>query len=78
MEIKKEIFKRTPPGDRWLEIDGDQTRIFPSLTDALEHYFQKTGIKQYYVDAGAGYIYRITHEKDPEPIIPQFSIYGEY
>lgn len=78
MEVKKEIFKRVPPGDRWVEIQGDKERIFPSLTEALEHFFQKTGTKQYYFDAGAGYVYRVMEEKDPEPVIPQFSIYGDY
>jgi len=78
MEVKKEIFKRVPPGDRWVELAGDKDRIFPSLTAALEHFFQKTGTKQYYFDAGAGYVYRIVEEQDPEPPIQQFSIYGDY
>ena len=75
MEVKKEIFKRVAPGDRWMEIQGDADRVFPSLTDALEHYFQKTATKQYFIDAGAGYIYRVTEEADPIPPIQTFSIY---
>jgi len=77
METKYEIFKRVPPGDRWIEIDGDRSRIFPSLTDALEHYFQKTGNKQYYIDASAGYIYKVINEEDPIPPIQTFSIYDD-
>lgn len=77
MEVKQEIFKRIPPGDRWVEIKGDKDRVFPSLTEALEHFFQKTGTRQYFIDAGAGTISYVREEADPEPIIPQFSIYGD-
>lgn len=78
MEVKTAIFKRVPPGDRWKEIDGDGSRVFPSLTDALEYYYQKTRGRQYYVDAIAGTISIVHHEADPEPEIQQFSIYGDY
>jgi hypothetical protein len=77
MEIKKEIFKRLPPGDRWVEIDKPNERVYTPLTEALEHYFQEYGTRQYYIDAGQGIIYKVVQEADP--IIPpkQFSIYGE-
>jgi hypothetical protein len=77
MEIKKEIFKRVPPGDKWVEIEGDPEHVFGSLTDALEHFFQKTRTRQYYIDAAAGYIYKV--EEVEAPVIPQkvFSLYGE-
>lgn len=81
MEVKKPIFKRVPPGDRWMELDENgnpnTSRVFPTLTEALEHYFQKTGMRQYYIDAGQGTIYKVVEEADP--IIPpkQFSIYGD-
>lgn len=78
MEVKHEIFKRVPPGDRWIEVNGTKDRVFPTLTEALEHYFQKTGTRQYYIDAGAGFIYRVVEEEDPIPPIQQFSIYGDY
>jgi hypothetical protein len=78
MEIKQEAFKRLPPGDRWIEIAGDGTQIFPTLTAALEHMFHKNGCKQYYVDAGDGVIYMVRHEEAVEPDIPTFSIYGDY
>jgi hypothetical protein len=77
MEIKTPIFKRVPPGDRWVEIDGDQNRIFPTLTEALEFYFQKTKGRQYFVDAIAGTVSYVIQEADPEPIIRQFSIYDD-
>lgn len=77
MEVKQEIFKRVPPGDRWIEIKGDPNRIFPTLTEALEHYFQKTGTRQYFFDAGEGFVYKIEQGEDPIPPIQQFSIYGD-
>lgn len=77
MEIKKAIFKRVPPGDRWMEIESDGSTIYPTLTETIEYYFQKTGTRQYYIDAAQGMIYRVMEEADP--IIPpkQFSIYGD-
>jgi hypothetical protein len=78
MEVKYEIFKRIPPGDRWVEIEATEDRVFPSLTEALEHYFQKTKVRQYFIDAAAGLIYKVTEEADPVIPVPSFSIYGEY
>lgn len=83
MEIKTPIFKRIPPGDRWMELDEISqqpigTRVFPSLTEALEHYFQKVGARQYYINAGQGVICKVSEEADPEPVIQNFSIYGDY
>jgi len=78
MEIKKEIFKRLPPGDRWAEIGKEDDRVYTSLTDALEHYFQQSGTRQYYIDAVAGYIYKIDTVEEPKPQPKKFSIYGDY
>jgi hypothetical protein len=77
MEIKKEIFKRVPPGDRWVELNGDPNKIFDSLTEALEYYFQKTKTRQYYIDAGLGYIYKIDEVEDPIEPPKMFSLYGD-
>jgi hypothetical protein len=78
MEVKKEIFKRVPPGDRWKEIGVEGGTLFTSLTEALEHYFQKNGTRQYYIDAGAGVIYSVINEPDPVEPPKTFSIYGDY
>jgi len=43
-EIKEElelIATRIPPGDRW-SLVGDKTKVYASITDALEAYFQLT------------------------------------
>lgn len=77
METKHPIFKRVPPGDRWIEIDGNPDRVFPSLTESLEHYFQKTGTRQYYVDAALGTIFKVMEEADPVPEPQRYSIYGD-
>jgi len=78
MEIKKEIFKRLPPGDRWVEVDKPDERVYTPLTEALEYYFQEHGTRQYYIDAGAGVIYKVETAPEPTPPIKQFSIYGDY
>jgi hypothetical protein len=77
MEIREPVMKRLPPGDRWVEIKGDQQRVYPSLTAALEYMFQKTKSKQYFFDASEGRVYIVKQEADPEPEIPTFSIYGD-
>jgi hypothetical protein len=77
MEVKKSVFKRVPPGDRWIEIEGDPEKVFPNLTEALEHYFQKTGLRQYYIDAAGGSIMKVTEEPDPPVVPPTYSIYGD-
>jgi hypothetical protein len=77
MEIKKEIYKRVPPGDRWVEISGNPEYIIGSLTDAIEHQFQKTGTRQYYIDAAAGYIYRVEQVEDTPPPPTRYSIYDD-
>lgn len=79
MEVKTPIFKRVAPGDRWIDFNTDvmsATTVHPSLTQALESHYQKTGGKQYYIDAGEGCIYSIGTAPDPEPL--KFSIYGDY
>jgi hypothetical protein len=77
MEIKTAIYKRVPPGDRWVEISGDPEYIIGSLTDAIEHQYQKTGTRQYYIDAAAGYIYRVDEVADTPVVAPRYSIYDD-
>jgi len=77
MEIKKEIFKRLPPGDRWVAVDKPDGHVYTPLTEALEQYYQAHGTRQYYIDAVAGYIYKVDTVDDPKPQIKKFSIYGD-
>lgn len=78
METKEPTFRRIPPGDRWKIVDGSTEQVFTPLTAALEYYFQKTGLKQYYIDAEEGVISVIKTEPDPPPPVQKFSIYGDY
>lgn len=77
METKYPIFKRVPPGDRWTTYEGKSNVIHPTLTNALEEFFQKNGDRLYYIDAMKGIIYRVVEEPDPVPEPQRFSIYGD-
>ena len=78
MEIKKEIFKRLPPGDRWVAVDNPDGQVYTPLTEALEYYYQEHGTRQYYIDAVAGLIYKVDTVETPKPQPKKFSIYGDY
>ena len=41
IEQKQLIAKRVPPGDRWALV-GDSSKVYDTLTDTLEAYFQET------------------------------------
>ena len=79
VEIKVQVAKRVPPGDRWTPLDNE-TVILESLTDVLEYVFQKTGKTQFYMDAREGFVYVVdTEEKVIEVEPPKtWSLYGEY
>lgn len=76
-EQKEVIYKRVPPGDRWTRADGSNASlVYPSLTDALEAWYQDAGDTQFYIDARRGVIEIIFEEKVAKEI-KKFSIYGE-
>jgi hypothetical protein len=84
--MKKEIEKnikiadRVPPGDRWQVVGVKE--IQPSLTDALNAYFESATVKPqaFRLEPMKGSLYIITTE-DVE-IIPEppkkYNLYGEY
>ena len=77
-EIKEEkelVLKRVPPGDRWAFIDGKKT-IYPSLTDALEAWYQENGDTNFYIEARNGTV-EIIREQEVEKPVKRFSLYGE-
>jgi hypothetical protein len=87
--MKKEVIEknvlianRIPPSDRWqLIIDGPDGPVYPSLTDALETYFQKTGNRcEFRLAPLDSKLYAIDVEENiiEEPKPKQFSIYGDY
>lgn len=83
-EIKEQrevVLKRVPPGDRWKFADGVlspgvQQTIFPTLTDALESYYQLTGLTNFYIEARRGTV-EIVMEEEVEKPVKRFSLYGE-
>jgi hypothetical protein len=75
-EQKKLVLKRVPPGDRWVFADGSQKNIYPSLTDALEGWYQENGDTNFYIEARNGTV-EIIREEEVEKPVKRFSLYGE-
>ena len=71
------ILKRVPPGDRWVFANATtNSLVYPSLTDALEAWFQNTGDTQFYIDARKGFVEKVIEEEIEVPE-KRFSLYGE-
>jgi len=79
-ELKEEkvlVLKRVPPGDRWVFADGSSKSIYPSLTDALEGWYQKNRDTNFYIEARKGTVEIIT-QQEVEKVFKRNSLYGEY
>lgn len=80
IEIKQQkelVLKRVPPGDRWVFANATKSSlIYPSLTDALEAWFQNTGDTNFYIEARKGTV-EIVKEEEVEKPTRKFSLYGE-
>ena len=75
-EQKIQVLKRVPPGDRWVMADGKNSAVYPSLTDALESWYQNFGDTNFYIEARKGTVEIIRHEEVEKPV-KRFSLYGE-
>jgi hypothetical protein len=75
-EQKELVLKRVPPGDRWIFASGNGENIYPSLTDALEAWFQYNGDTNFYIEARKGTVEIIRQEEVEKPV-KKFSLYGE-
>lgn len=79
-EQKQLVLQRVPPGDRWAFAKGTnpptQSVIFPTLTDALEGWYQYSGDTQFYMDARKGTVEVVTTLEVEKPQ-KRFSLYGE-
>ena len=75
-EQKELVLKRVPPGDRWVFANGSQKNVYPSLTDALEAWFQYSGDTNFYIEARKGTV-EIIKEQEVEVPVKRFSLYGE-
>ena len=67
---------RVPPGDRWNIVDGDDDKIYSSLTEVLNAIFMQTGMGEFYLDAKAGEVHIEDGKAKPEPV-KKYSLYGE-
>jgi hypothetical protein len=76
IEEKQLVLKRVPPGDRWIFADGSSKSIYPSLTDALEAWYQVNGDTNFYIEARNGTV-EIIVEEEVEIPVKRFSLYGE-
>jgi len=80
-EIKEQrelVLKRVPPGDRWIfaASPANGKIIYPSLTDALEAWYQANGDTNFYIEARQGTV-EIIREEEVEIPVKRFSLYGE-
>lgn len=75
-EQKELVLKRVPPGDRWVFADARVNNIYPSLTDALEAWYQTHGDTNFYIEARKGTVEIIKQEEVDIPV-KRFSLYGE-
>jgi hypothetical protein len=78
-EISREVvFNRVPPGDKWQPVTSPGT-ILPSLTEALEYHFQKTGETEFFLSARNGTVEVMkVNEVEVEKPVQKYSLYGEY
>ena len=74
-EEKKLILKRVPPGDNWTFAYAPNN-IYPSLTDALEAWYQSHGDTNFYIEARKGTV-EIVKEHEVQKEVKRFSLYGE-
>lgn len=78
-EIKQEkelVLKRVPPGDRWVFADNPKGKIYPSLTEGLEAWYQESGDTNFYIEARKGTV-EIIREEEVDVPVKRFSLYGE-
>jgi hypothetical protein len=78
-ELKEEkilVLKRVPPGDKWVFSTTPNGTIYPSLTDALEAWYQNTGDTNFYIEARKGTV-EIVKQSEIETEVKRFSLYGE-
>jgi hypothetical protein len=78
IEISREtVLKRIAPGDKWEAVISPGT-ILPTLTDALEYYYQQTSQTEFFISARKGIVEVIKEvEVEVEKPVQKYSLYGE-
>ena len=80
IEHSELIARRVPPGDQWMLVDDKSSTIYPSITDALEAWFQLTGEEAEFRLAPLDsklYVIREEEQKIESPQPKRFNLYGE-
>ena len=80
IEQNELIAVRVPPGDKWRLVDDEKSVIYPTLTDALESYFDATHFSDdFRLSPRSGNLYaiRITEEIIVPKPVRKFNVYGE-
>ena len=67
---------RQPPGDRWAIVDGDDDKIYSSLTEVLNAIYMESQGTQFFIDALKGEVH-IEDGVEKPPMIKKYSLYGE-
>lgn len=76
-EQKELVLKRVPPGDRWVFANGSSSsKLYLSLTDALEAWYQVNGDTNFFIEARKGTVH-IVKEEEVEVPVKRSSLYGE-
>lgn len=75
------IANRQAPGDNWILVNDSKNVVHPSLTEALEAYFQKTGEPCHFrLEPLNGKLFAIKESEEEIVQAPpkRFNIYGDY
>jgi len=77
-EFNELIATRVPPGDQWSLVDD--SKVYKSLTDALQAWFEKTGEKAEFRLAPLDSKLYVIRNKEVEikpPPVKSYSLYGD-
>jgi hypothetical protein len=80
VERNELIARRVPPGDQWMLVDDTSDTIYPSITDALEAWFQKSGEEAEFRLAPLDsklYVIKTEEKIRESPRPKKFNLYGE-
>ena len=72
--MKELVLTRMPPGDRWRDVKDGET--MESLTEAIEHVFQRAGERIFIIYCARGECYTDDGKEEPKPQ-KMYTMYGE-